>query len=161
MSHAIEYPGDPRHPDHNAYLHELGATTYAAAGLAGISFDLLRIHDNVPSADLYDDPLGTLMNRLRGALKRGSALPELAAFIDELNQARVVRNDLIHALPVLHGLHRRTGKDLGRVVDFFTVESLREARERFENVRRKGNGILYFDGGAAIRAWYARTADEV
>ena len=50
---STDHPGDPNHPDHEAYLLELGRATYAAAGLAGIAFDVLRIHGGFDSADLY------------------------------------------------------------------------------------------------------------
>ena len=44
MTSNTEWAGDPGHPSHNDYLLELGRATYAAAGLAGIAFDVLRIH---------------------------------------------------------------------------------------------------------------------
>ncbi len=147
-----EHAGDPGHPDHEAYLLELGRATYAAAGLAGIAFDVLRVHAGVDSAALYSDPLGTLENRLRGSRP---ALKGIDEFIDLLGDARIVRNDFIHALPVKHGLHRRMTKDLGYVRDFYSIESLREARELFERARRRGNEVLYSDGGDAIKRWYA------
>jgi hypothetical protein len=148
-----EHAGDPGHPDHTAYLLELGRATYAAAGLAGIAFDVLRIHGGFDSAALYSDPLGTLENRLRGSRPELGGIDE---FIELLGRARIVRNDLIHALPVKHGLHRRLTKDLGYVRNFYSVESLRDARTLFERVRRKGNEVLYSDDGEAIRRWYAQ-----
>lgn len=36
-----EFPGDVDHPDHDAFLLELGRATFVAAGLAGIAFDVL------------------------------------------------------------------------------------------------------------------------
>ena len=65
---STDHPGDPNHHDHEAYLLELGRATYAAAGLAGIAFDVLRIHGGFDSADLYSDPLGTLQGRLKDSL---------------------------------------------------------------------------------------------
>lgn len=62
-------------------------------------------------------------------------------------------NDLAHSLPVKHGLHSRTTKDLYYVRNFYTVESLREARTLFEKARRKGSQVLYSDGGEAIKRW--------
>jgi hypothetical protein len=47
-------------------------------------------------------------------------------------------------------------KDLAYVRNFFSVESLREARQLFERARRRGNEVLYSDGGDAIRRWYAQ-----
>lgn len=102
-----EYPGDPGHPDHEEYLLELGRATYAAAGLSGIAFDVLRIHGGFDSAALYSDPLGTLENRLHSS---GPCLEDINEFLSLLSRAREARNDLIHALPVKHGLHRRISK---------------------------------------------------
>ncbi|MEW2002926.1 hypothetical protein AB0365_09200, partial [Brevibacterium casei] len=45
-------------------------------------------------------------------------------------------------------------KDLSYVRNFYTVESLREARVLFEQALRNGNKVLYSDGGAAIKRWY-------
>lgn len=152
MTTGVDHAGDPGHPNHEVYLLELGRATYAAAGLAGIAFDVLRIHGGFDSAALYSDPLGTLENRLRGSRPQLQGIDE---FIELLGQARIMRNDLIHALPVKHGLHRRLTKDLGYVRNFYSVESLRDARELFERARRRGNEVLYSDGGAAVRRWYA------
>lgn len=153
MTTEEKHAGDPGHPDHEAYLLELGRAAYAAAGLAGITFDVLRIHGGLDSADLYSDPLGTLENRLRSSRP---TLNGIDKFIDLLHDARIVRNDLIHALPTRHGLHRRVSKDDGYVRNFYSVESLREARELFERARRTGNEVLYSDDGEAIKSWYAR-----
>ena len=119
---STDHPGDPNHPDHEAYLLELGRATYAAAGLAGIAFDVLRIHGGFDSADLYSDPLGTLQGRLKDSLPPLDGVDEFLVLLDE---ARKVRNDLVHSLPVKHGLHRRTTKDAHYVRNFYTVESLR------------------------------------
>lgn len=148
---SAQFAGDPRHPDHDKYLLELGRATYAASGLAGIAFDVLRIHGGIDSEALYSDPLGTLENRLRG---NRPPLDGLDGFLSLLADARVARNDLLHALPVKHGLHRRTTKDSTYVRNFFTVESLREVRLLFERTRAKGNEVLYSDGGEAIKRWY-------
>lgn len=153
MTTAAEHAGDPVHPDHEAYLLELGRATYAAAQLAGIAFDVLRIHGGFDSAALYSDPLGTLESRLRDSRPELEGIDE---FLDLLGEARIMRNDLIHALPVKYGLHRRVTKDLGYVRNFFSVESLREARQFFERARRRGNEVLYSDGGDAIKRWYAQ-----
>lgn len=68
--------GDPGYPSHNDYLLELGRATYAAAGLAGIAFDVLRIHGGVDSAELYSDPLGTLQGRLKNNPLRSTELTD-------------------------------------------------------------------------------------
>lgn len=152
-----EYAGDPGHPDHEIFLLELGRATYAAAGLAGIAFDVLRIHSEFDSAELYSDPLGKLEKRLRAARP---ALEGVDRFIERLGSARVMRNDLIHALPVKHGLHRRRTEEPHYVKNFYTVESLQKARELFEQTRRLGNAVLYSDGGEAIRRWHAQSTDD-
>jgi hypothetical protein len=153
---APEYEGDPRHPDHGKFLAELGAAVYAAAGVAGIAVDILRTHFGEDFFDLVDDPLGGLISRLDAHDKGGSAIPGLGSFVRELRLVRDVRNDLIHALVVLHGLHRRTRRDRARVVNFFTTAELDAARLEFERVRRQGSELLYFDDGKAVRALYER-----
>jgi len=41
-----------------------------------------------------------------------------------LDEARDDRNDLLHALPVAYGLHRRKTNELGYVRDLYDVEDL-------------------------------------
>src|SRR5438876_818083 len=139
------YEGDPRHPDHGMYLTELGAAVYSAAGVAGIAVDILRVHLGEDFFDLVDDTLGSLITKLDGHHQAGRSIPGLADFIAELRRVRDTRNDLIHGLVVLHGLHRRTRRDLSRVVNFYTIGQLRAARVEFERVRSLGNQLLYFD----------------
>lgn len=67
-----------------------------------------------------------------------------------------MRNELIYAQPVKHGLHRRMTKDLGYIKNFYSVDSLRQARKRFTRAAGRGNKVLYSDGCAAIKRWYAR-----
>lgn len=137
------------------WLLELGRATYAAARVAGICFDLARILGEVESADMYSDPLGKLINRLRPLAGRGS-VPGLGDFLIQLDEARDDRNDLLHALPVAYGLHRRKTNALGYVRNFFDVEDLGAVASTMEAAARVGNGLLYQDGGAAIRRWYER-----
>ena len=150
-----QYPGDPRHPDHDAFLLELGHATLAASMLAGIAFDILRVHKNALSADLYNDPLGRLEKKMREFPPDG--LPGLEEFMTQLTSARTSRNDLLHALPVQHGLHRRRKEDLGFVRNFFNVEDLRAVREELLSAHRKGSAVLYSDEGAAIKKWYEKS----
>lgn len=150
MSIDAEYPGDPRHPAHTDWLLELGRATYAAAGLSGIAFDLLRVHSGFESEDLYKDPLGRLLKKLR---RTPPAVDGIEDFIALAEEALVVRNDVLHALPVLHGLHRRRSDDLGYVRNYYDLASLREATQVMQNARRKGNEMLYADGGEAVRRW--------
>lgn len=82
-------------------------------------------------------------------------LDGIDGFLGLLDEARKMRNDLAHSLPVKHGLQRRTTKDVYYVRNFYTVESLREARTLFEKARRKGIQVLYSDGGEAIKRWYS------
>lgn len=147
-----EHAGDVHHPEHGEYLLELGRVTYAAARLSGIAFDVLRVHAGHDSVDMYNDPLGKLQKKLT------EASPEIdghAEFLNLLEAARQVRNDLIHALPVKHGLHRRDSRDPYRVVDFYSVSSLREARSTLERAWRLGSAVLYADGGVAVQRWYS------
>lgn len=104
---------------------------------------------------MYREPLGELEKRARTvAGKLGTPPPELTAFIAALPAARQTRNDVLHALRVRDGLYRRVNKPL-RIREFFTVESLQEARAEMDAARRLGNQALYFDGGQSVRDWYA------
>ncbi|AQP44970.1 hypothetical protein [Tessaracoccus flavus] len=150
MSIDAEYPGDPRHPEHTDWLLELGRATYAAAGLSGIAVDLLRVHSGFESEDLYKDPLGRLLDKLR---RTPPAVDGIEDFIALSEEALVVRNDVLHALPVMHGLHRRRSDDLGYVRNYYDLASLWEATQVIQNARRKGNEVLYADGGEAVRRW--------
>lgn len=150
MSTDAEYPGDPRHPEHTDWLLELGRATYAAAGLSGIAFDLLRVHSGFESGALYKDPLGRLLEKLRTSPPTVEGIEDFIALAEE---ALVVRNDVLHALPVLHGLHRRRSDDLGYVRNYYDLNSLREATQVMENASRQGNEVLYADGGEAVRRW--------
>jgi hypothetical protein len=147
------YAGDPRHPDHPKYLCELGAAVYAVSGVAGMVSAILQVHYGEDSMDLVDDPLGVLIKKLEQHDKSGSTIPGLTDFIVQLNAMLPMRNDVIHALPVLYGLHRRTKRDTHRVVNFFSIADLEAARREFERVNRIGNQLLYFDGGKAVEAW--------
>lgn len=102
--------------------------------------------------DLYKDPFGRLLEKLR---QSPPAVDGIEDFIALAEEALVVRNDVLHALPVLHGLHRRRSDDLGYVRNYFDLTSLREATQVMENARRKGNEVLYADGGEAVRRWVA------
>jgi hypothetical protein len=108
------------------------------------------------SAPMYNDPLGTLLNRLQGLNHHQPDLPGLSAFVDQPETAVKTRNDLFHALPVKDGLHRRTAKDATYVRNFYTVEDVRKAVEELVATHRAGFGVLYHDGAAAVRAWYEK-----
>jgi hypothetical protein len=149
------HAGDPRHPDHERWLLELGRATYAASQVAGICFDLSRVLGGVESADMYSDPLGTLVNRLRRTAN-SLQISGMSEFIAQLETARDERNDLLHALPVLNGLHRRKTKDQWYVRNFFDVKHLAAASALLTEAARTGNGLLYQDGGEAVRRWYER-----
>jgi len=149
------YPGDPQHPRHEEYLLELGRATYVAASLAGIAFDILRVHDGIDSAVLYNDPLGRLKMRLE---KAELPLNGMEEFLELLEKSRVARNDLIHAMPVLHGLYRRNTSDPYYEQKFFSIESLREVRVLFEKTSRKGIEVLYADGGKAVDQWCSQSS---
>ncbi|MGL5862988.1 MAG: hypothetical protein ACRCY9_17215 [Phycicoccus sp.] len=155
--HEAAHPGDPRHPEHEAWLLELGRATFAAARVAGICFDLARILGGHPSEDMYTDQLGHLISRLKKMAARADQVPGLAEFIDDLEPARIDRNDLLHALPVAHGLYRRTD-DLSYVRNFDEIEDLAQVTATLQAVAATGNRLLYQDDGAAIRRWYADQA---
>lgn len=150
-----QHAGDPRHPDHERWLLELGRATYAASAVAGICFDLARVLGNVESSAMYSDPLGTLISRLNPIARR-EEIPGLSEFIVKLDSAREDRNDLLHALPVLHGLHRRKRDNPGYVRNFYDIEDLLAVTTHLTAAARVGNGLLYHDGGEAVRRWYER-----
>jgi hypothetical protein len=150
---AAVHEGDTRHPDHDSFLLELGRATFAAARLAVICFDILRVRKGVPGRDMYEDPLGTLKGRLT-PLMRSSPVPGLADFVDQLKCARVARNDLLHALPVKDGLQRRKKDDPRYVRNLFTVADVQEVTAVLSAAHRTGSDVLYHDNGAAVRAWY-------
>lgn len=148
-----EYPGNSQHPDHDRWLLELGRATYAASRVAGICFDLARVFGNVDSAAVYSDALGALINRLKPLGKQGS-VPGLVAFITQLEAAREDRNDLLHVLPVANGLHRRKSQEPHYVRNFYSVQDLEKVTRSLSEASRRGNQLLYHDGGAAVQAWY-------
>jgi hypothetical protein len=148
------HAGDPRHPDRDAWLLEFGRASYQAARVAGIAFDVLRIFGDHESSDLYRDVLGSLVAKLREVPV--DRVPGIEEFIVQIDQARIDRNDLIHALPVAHGLQRRKSDDPMYVRNFYDVEDLEAVTAVLDATSHQGNVLLYQDGGAAIRAWYAR-----
>lgn len=153
---SVTTPGDPRHPDHEDWLLALGKATYAASKVAGICFDILRVFGDIESANMYSDPLGKLLERLRHLETTGPSLPLLGEFIVSIESSKQARNDLLHALPVKDGLHRRTTQDLSYVKNFYTVEDLQQAADIMSETFDKGSRVLYYDGGAAVKAWQAR-----
>ncbi len=151
------HAGDPRHPQHDQWLLELGRATYAASKVAGICFDLARVLGGVDSASMYCDPMGKLVDRLRPLAKKGT-VPGLEKFVSLAESARDDRNDLVHALPVQSGLHRRKSGDLGYVRNFFEVDQLAAVTRSLTEVALAGNQLLYQDDGAAVAAWYAKSS---
>ena len=145
--------GNPEHPDHEAWLLELGRATYAASRVAGVCFDIARVFGRIDSAAMYNDPLGTLINRLRPISKEGS-VPGLVEFIDDLENARQERNDLLHALPVADGLYRRKTHDLSFARSLYDIDDLASVTEALNEALRRGSELLYHDAGAAVRAWH-------
>lgn len=85
--------------------------TYASQALAGVAGDVLRTHCDVDFWELLPDTLGQLLSRLKRYEVNG-ALPGLSVWFIELAVALVGRNDLLHALSVRDGLHRRTARTL-------------------------------------------------
>jgi hypothetical protein len=154
MTTDAEHPGDPNHPDHEQWLLELGRANYAAARLAGVTFDILRVHGGYASADLYRDELGKLQGKLANITE--ADVPGITAFRSELGSARETRNDLAHALPVLYGLHRRRRGDLAFVRNFFTIDDIRAVTDELDRCHKAGSAVLHCDGGAAATAWYTK-----
>jgi hypothetical protein len=152
--------GNPQHPEHETWLVELGRATDAAALLATTVFDLLRIHGGIEASDMYRDHLGRLERRARAMVRVSPPPTEMEAFLDLLPDARETRNDLLHATRVRDGLYRRVD-DPYRIREFFSIESLQEARAEMTAASRQGNRALYVDGGAAVRAWYARMSGRL
>lgn len=146
----VEHAGDVRHPDHDLWLRALGEAVYSASRVAGIVVDVPRVHMREEFFDLTDEPLGRLLERIDAFAGIGVGVPGMLPWLDRLRDVLVTRNDLIHALPVLHGLHRRTKKDPGRVVNFFDVEDLTAARSAFDDVWAEGVRLLYRDGGLRV-----------
>lgn len=144
------HPGDPRHPDHDQWLFALGRATYASQRLAGIAVDVLRVHCNVDFWDLVPDTLGKLIKRLDRHAQSGATIPGLVAWLSELADALEVRNDLMHALPVANGLHRRVAGNRGRVVNYFDMKDLDNAAAVLIAAHRTGSKLLYHDGGSAV-----------
>lgn len=148
MTNVVLHAGDPRHPDHHLFISALGRATWQAASLAGGMLDLLRVHVGLDYWDLTQDTHGRLRAKLEAHADR---LPGLADAVGLLTEAVRVRNALLHATPVAHGLHYRA-KDRG-VVDFFDVHDLETAAMLFRVASRTVNELLYHDGGAAVRAY--------
>lgn len=132
---------------------ELGRATYAASRLAGITFDILRVHGGEDSAALYDLTHGQLHARLRD---KNLTLPGIHDFLDASEAAIKARNDLLHALPVAYGLHRRRTRDPFSVQNFFEVEPIAHVTQQLEEAAHLGNQILYWDGGKGVNDWYAK-----
>jgi hypothetical protein len=147
---SLDAAGNPASHEHEAWLLELGRVTRAAAQLATICFDLARIVGGIGEEQLYDDPLGGLQRRL--LLIDATELPEMPQFMDALDAARRIRNDVAHAFLVRDGLFRRSAG--GRHErEFYTVASLQSARTRIEAASRLGDQVLHTNGGARIGAW--------
>lgn len=152
MSDVPTHACDPRHANHENFLLELGRATFEAAGVAQICFDLARVLGGVDSSEMYSDPLGRLINRLKD-ISDSNNTDGLKHFLGDLEKARTDRNDLLHALPVKDGLYRRITSDLQYEKTFYTVDDIARVTANLTAARRRGNDLLYQDGGAAVRAW--------
>lgn len=94
------WPDDP-------YLVKLGKVSYAASYLEALILnDLGRFPDDLP-ADLLDaEALSVLSNKVLAEKLRGAVVADqsiarwLTVAADELDKARAVRNDVLHARPV-------------------------------------------------------------
>ncbi len=97
---------------------------------------------------------GALPKRIGELSLQAPELPGLSDFLAKLQKARLTRNDLLHALPVQDGLHRRRTDDLHYVRNFFSLDDLESATDELNEAHRAGSAILYHDGGEAVRRWY-------
>lgn len=149
-------PGDARHPEHDAFLLELGRSTYQLARVAGACFDILRVLGDHEADELYGDTLGRTVRRLRELADKRPELTDLRALQESLANCLETRNDLQHALPVAGGLQRRRPTDPHFVKDYFTVEALAATTAAFRDVHVALTNVLYRDDGAAVKAWTTR-----
>lgn len=132
--------------------------------MAGTCYDILRVWAVCEGSALDSCNLGGLQNALREYGKRTVAaeeplgsLPRWSEFMDSLDLSRNLRNDLMHALPVLNGLLRRGSKVIAADAwPFFTIESLVDIAASFELTSRLGNGLLYSDGGSRVEEWSSK-----
>lgn len=148
MTTDVAHAGDPRHPDHDRFIHTLGRATWHASYLAGGMFDLLRVHLGLDYWELTQDTHGRLRARLEARAER---LPGLAAAVPLLAEAVSTRNALVHAIPVADGLQYRTKE--GSVVNFYDVSDLDAAAALFSKASATVNRVLYHDGGEAVRRY--------
>ena len=163
-----EYPGDPRHPEHEKYLIALGRATYQTALLSGICYDILRVWAGQEGKLLERKDLGSLQRLLREAGQDATrtglgSTSRFDEFMTALNLARELRNDLLHALPTAHGLQRRGSKVIageGNVWTFYTPQRVDTVTDAIALAHRLGNDVLYDDGGAQVEAWYAGQASS-
>jgi hypothetical protein len=142
----IEHVGDPRHPDHESFVLEVGRAKLADAALGRILVDLLRVHCGVDYWPLTRLSHGPLREELE---KHVGKLPGLDSAVTVFADAITARNAFIHATPVLHGLEYRP-KDRSSV-DFFEVEDVEKVTARLIAAAGLGNKLLYHDGGRAVR----------
>lgn len=145
-----EWPGDPRHPEHDSWLRALGQVTYASARLTGGIINILRIHGGEDWLALNRPPLGPLINQLKDAHLDLEGMDNL---VQQAKAALRVRNDVMHALPVAHGLHRRKADDAYYVQEYYDVESLEAAVNVIDSASRLANKVLYSKGKAVIEQY--------
>ena len=152
--------GDPNHPQHERWLLELGRVTYASSQVATACFNLSRTHGEHTSLSLQQDTLGRAAGRLQDMVKERGSFQQLDDFVAELGPVVTLRNDVMHALTVRDGLHRRRADDPTYVRNYFEIADLRKVNAALVNAAHLGQVALYADGGKAIERWRSRPADQ-
>lgn len=154
MDSRAEWAGDPAHPDHERYLLELGRAFYAVTSLAGICFDVLRVHEGLSDYSLYGDTLKCSADRLAKGAKQNQQVDGYQEFAEAVSTLVTNRNDFIHAMPVAHGLLRNDPKKNFQTVEFYSIESLQGLTAQFNAASSLGSRVLYADDGAYVDRWY-------
>ena len=135
------YAGNPKHPEHEAYLTELARAVLSAAFITGHLVEILAAYRPADYHRFATMDLGTLSRSLKQAVSDGLRAPNLELLLEQVETARETRNRLMHALPVLQGLHGRSRVN-SETSEFFTVEDLRRVVTQFEEARLTANPIL-------------------
>jgi len=154
LEQEAEWAGDPAHPEHEKYLLELGRTFYAVTSLAGICFDVLRVHEGLSHYSLYGDTLKCSADRLAKGAKQKPEVEGYQEFAEAVSALVTKRNDFIHSMPTAYGLLRNDPKKIFHAVEFYAIESLQALTAEFNGATALGSRVLYADDGAYVDRWY-------
>ena len=127
--------------------------------MAVTCYDLLRVWAGYESSVLDKWDLGRLARALSeygvqsaSAEKPLGNLPQWSMFMSSLGVSRELRNDLVHAWPVRHGLLRHGSRYIAADEwPFYTVKSLEDVTASFELTSRLGNGVALQRRGCPCR----------